>query len=61
MAISTGQYFTPKGVSLEGVGLTPGLYVAVDDQTAAGIYYGTLDPADDLQIQTAVDALLNGA
>ena len=61
VAISTGKYFTPKGVSLEGVGLTPGLYVAVDDQTAAGIYYGTLEPADDPQIQTAVDALLNGA
>ena len=61
VAISTGKYFTPKGVSLEGVGLTPGLYVAVDDQTAAGIYYGTLEPADDPQIQTAVNALLNGA
>ena len=61
VAISTGKYFTPKGVSLEGVGLTPGLYVAVDDQTAAGIYYGTLEPADDPQIQVAVEALLNGA
>lgn len=61
VAISTGKYFTPKGVSLEGVGLTPGLYVAVDDQTAAGIYYGTLEPVDDPQIQAAVEALLNGA
>lgn len=57
VAISTGKYFTPNGVSLEGVGLTPEVYVEVDAQTAAAIYAGNLDPMEDPQILAAIAAL----
>ena len=57
--ISIGEYTTPNGRSLadEG-GLVPNLPVPVDDQTAANIYAGILEPADDPQIQAVVAALM---
>ena len=57
VGISLGKYTTPNGVSLADVGITPEVYVEVDDKTAYMIYAGILDPADDPQIQAAVDAL----
>lgn len=57
VGISLGKYTTPNGVSLTDVGLTPEVYVEVDEKTAYMIYAGILDPADDPQIQAAVDAL----
>ena len=57
VALSTGRYKTPKGVSLEGVGITPDIPVAVDEETAYYIYAGTLDPMEDPQILAALDAL----
>lgn len=58
VGLSVGKYFTPNGVSLadEG-GLVPQILVEVDEQTAALIYSGSLDPAEDPQIQAAVRAL----
>lgn len=56
--ISTGKYYTPKGVSLVEVGgLTPDVVVEVDDETAAAIYAGALDPMEDPQILAAIEAL----
>jgi len=57
VGLSTGKYFTPLGESLEGVGITPDVVVEVDAETEAAIYYGTIDSADDPQIQAAVEAL----
>ena len=57
VAISTGRYKTPKGVSLEGVGITPDVVVAVDENTDYYIYAGTLPAMDDPQILAALDAL----
>ena len=57
VGISLGKYTTPNGVSLTDVGLTPEVYVEVDEKTAYLLYAGILDPADDPQIQAAVDAL----
>lgn len=57
VALSVGRYFTPSGVSLIGVGLTPDVPVEVDEQTAAAIYAGTLDPMEDPQILAAIEAL----
>ena len=57
VAISTGKYCTPNGVSLAGVGITPDVEVDVDEETYAGIYYGTLEPEQDPQIQAAIAAL----
>ena len=59
VAISTGRYKTPKGVSLEGVGITPDVEIAVDEVTAYYIYAGVLDPMEDPQILAALDALKN--
>lgn len=57
VALSIGKYFTPKGVSLAEEGLTPDVVVPVDEETASGIYYGTLSPEEDPQIQAAIKAL----
>ena len=57
VGLSIGKYTTPNGVSLAGVGITPEVYVEVDEETAFLIYAGTLDPAEDPQIQAAVEAL----
>lgn len=57
VGLSIGKYTTPNGVSLAGVGITPDVVVEVDEETAFGIYAGTLDPEEDPQIQAAVDAL----
>ena len=57
VGLSTGRYFTPHGVSLEGVGITPDKEVPVDEETEMGIYYGTLVPEEDPQIQAAIAAL----
>lgn len=57
VALSVGKYFTPKGVSLAEEGITPDVEVIVDEETEAGIYYGTLAPEEDPQIQAAVKAL----
>ena len=59
VALSVGRYKTPKGVSLEGVGITPDVIIAVDEETAYYIYAGTLDPMEDPQILAALDALKN--
>ena len=57
VAISTGKYFTPRGICLEGIGITPDVEVLVDDALAMEIYYGRLDPMEDPQILAALKAL----
>ena len=57
VGLSIGKYFTPKGICLEGKGITPDIPLAVDETTAAAIYAGTLDPMEDPQIQAAIEAL----
>ena len=57
VGLSIGKYYTPNGLCLEGVGITPDIPVEVDQQTAAAIYAGTLDPMEDPQILAAIAAL----
>ena len=57
VSLSIGKYFTPKGVSLAEAGITPDVVVPVDEETASGIYYGTLEPSEDPQIQAAIRTL----
>lgn len=57
VSLSTGQFFTPNGISLEGVGITPDVVVPVDETTAEAIYFDTLAPEEDPQLQAAVAAL----
>ena len=52
-----GKYTTPNGVSLEKIGITPDIPVAVDPETAAMIYSGMLPPLKDPQILAAMEAL----
>jgi len=55
VALSTGKYFTPRGISLEGVGITPDVEITLDEETAAKVYYGQLDPMEDPQILAALE------
>lgn len=57
VGLSIGKYFTPKGVSLEGVGITPDAVVPVDRETASAIYAGILNPEEDPQILAAIEVL----
>ena len=57
VALSVGKYYTPKGISLADVGITPDVEVSVDEETSSAIYYGTLTPEKDPQIQAALKAL----
>lgn len=57
VGLSTGKYFTPKGISLEEKGITPDVVVPVDEEMANAIYAGTIKPQDDHQIQAAIKAL----
>lgn len=60
VTLSIGEYFTPEGKNLAGVGLTPDLEVPVDEETAASIAVGTLEPMEDPQILAAIDGLKTG-
>lgn len=57
VGVSIGKYFTPSGISLEGVGIAPDIPVAVDEETFAAIYAGVLDPMEDPQILAAIEVL----
>jgi len=58
VALSSGRYYTPKGVSLSDVGgLTPNVAVEMDDETAAKLYSGLLPYQEDAQLQAAIEAL----
>ena len=57
VALSIGKYFTPKGISLEGVGIQPDVEASVDQDTYVKIYYDQLSPEEDPQLQAAISAL----
>lgn len=57
--ISTRKYFTPNGVSLAGVGITPDVQIDLSDEEYAALYYGTLDKSEDEQLIAAVRAVKN--
>ena len=58
VSLSVGKYYTPKGVSLAETGITPDILIPVEEETAAKIYYGTLDPMEDPHILAALEALI---
>ena len=59
--ISHIAYFTPKGVCLAGVGLTPDLIVELGEEERSLLYYGMLPEEDDLQLAAAVELLMASA
>ncbi|MBQ9167136.1 MAG: S41 family peptidase [Oscillospiraceae bacterium] len=58
--LSIGKYYTPNGLSLIGIGVTPDEEITVDEETASLIYAGTLDPMEDPQILAAIDTIKTG-
>ena len=59
--ISHIAYFTPKGVCLAGVGLTPDHIVELGEEERSLLYYGMLPEEDDLQLAAAVELLMGSA
>ena len=58
VGLSTGQYYTPNGVSLaEEGGLTPDVTVEVDEMTFAMIYAKVLPKEEDPQLNAALETL----
>lgn len=57
VALSVGKYFTPGGISLEGVGITPDRKVELSEEDSSALYYGTLLPEEDEQLQEAIKLL----
>ena len=55
--ISIGNYYTPNGVSLTGVGITPDIACDLSEEDYADLYYGLLEREDDVQLQMALDAI----
>ena len=51
VGLSIGKYYTPKGKSLEGVGITPDVAVSLETPATGS------DPMEDAQIAAAVKAL----
>ncbi|MBR6522299.1 MAG: PDZ domain-containing protein, partial [Oscillospiraceae bacterium] len=59
--ISVKEYFTPKGVSLAGVGIAPDIAVDLDNDSWMELYYDILDPANDPQLQAALTVIKEAA
>lgn len=57
MQLTTSRYFTPKGRSIHGEGVTPDVVVEMNDSYDASIY--APDMNNDNQLKTAYDVLLN--
>ncbi len=56
--LSTGKYYTPKGVSLSEVGgLEPNIPVSLTEEEAAKLYSGILPYEEDPQLQAAIAEL----
>ena len=56
--LSIGKYFTPNGLSLIDVGVTPDVVVELDDDLATKLAQKKLEPEEDPQIQAALGCLL---
>ena len=57
VAVSTGHYQTPHGVTLANVGVTPDEIVEVDNKTYLELYKEAVDVKDDTQLQAAIKAV----
>ena len=57
VGLSVGKYFTPKGLSLAEVGVTPDVEIPMDAALWSDIYYGRVDPMSDPHILAALGLL----
>ena len=60
LGLSTAEYMTGSGVSLQGVGLTMDLEVDLTEEQEALLAAGALPREEDAQLQAAVEALAQG-
>lgn len=54
IVLSSGTYYTPNGISLAGVGITPDVELDLDPEDVMELYYHRLDPELDEQLQAAL-------
>ena len=59
VAISCGEYRTPRDNSLVGVGILPDVEIHLEDEDYVNQYYGLLDWQEDEQILAALEAVAN--
>ncbi|MBQ3488134.1 MAG: S41 family peptidase, partial [Clostridia bacterium] len=57
VGLSVGKYFTPKGLSLAEVGVTPDVEIPMEAELWAEVYYGRVDPMEDPHILAALELL----
>ncbi|MBP3634074.1 MAG: PDZ domain-containing protein [Oscillospiraceae bacterium] len=57
VSLSVGKYYTPKGVSMTDVGVTPDILQDLSYDDNLSLYYGNLSHEDDEQLQAALQAL----
>ena len=57
VGLSVGKYFTPRGLSLAEVGVTPDVEIPMDAALWSDIYYGRVDPMSDPHILAALELL----
>ncbi len=57
VAVSTGHYQTPHGVTLANVGVTPDEIVEVDNKSYLELYKEAVAVKDDAQLQAAIKAV----
>lgn len=55
MKVTVSRYFTPKGVCIHGIGLTPDIEVPLDEELKGLI---TIPIEEDNQIQAAIDSIV---
>lgn len=56
--LSIGKYYTSRDENLEGIGLTPDVYVELGEEEESLLYYGLLEQDQDAQLQAAVELLM---
>lgn len=57
VSLSVGKYYTPNGISLTDVGVTPDVEVGLPYEEYLALYYGNLAQDKDEQLQAAIEAL----
>lgn len=57
VSLSVGKYYTPKGISLTDVGVTPDVVQDLTYDDYVSLYYRTLPHEEDEQLQAALTAL----
>ena len=61
LSLSTMSYYTPSGISLEGVGITPDVTLEVSEEEYLALYTSTLSHEDDSQLQLAIETVKSNA